>query len=83
MRERIQDGAGHDRLEVASNPEFLREGSAIDGFKWPDQVIVGAETEHAREMMMTIYRPLSLNRTPILIAGLETTELIKYASKRS
>ncbi len=78
--ERIHKGGGHPEIEVASNPEFLREGSAIDDFKRPDRVIVGAETEHARETMKAIYRPLSLNRTPMLIAGLETAELIKYAS---
>ena len=66
-------------VEVASNPEFLREGSAIDDFKRPDRVVVGAETEHAREVMRAIYRPLSLNETPIVFTGLETAELIKYA----
>ena len=55
--------SGHDLIEVASNPEFLREGSAIDDFKRPDRVIVGAETEHARETMKAIYRPLCLNQT--------------------
>ena len=78
--ERIHKAGGHAEIEVASNPEFLREGSAIDDFKRPDRVIVGAETEHARETMKAIYRPLSLNRTPMLITGLETAELIKYAS---
>ena len=78
--ERIHKAARHELIEVASNPEFLREGSAIDDFKRPDRVIVGVETEHARETMKAIYRPLSLNRTPMLIAGLETAELIKYAS---
>jgi UDPglucose 6-dehydrogenase len=80
VHERLRQGAGHDLIEVASNPEFLREGSAIDDFKRPDRVIVGVETDHARETMKAIYRPLSLNRTPMLIAGLETAELIKYAS---
>ena len=80
VRERIHKASGHALVEIASNPEFLREGSAIDDFKRPDRVIVGAETEHARETMKAIYRPLSLNKTPMLIAGLETAELIKYAS---
>ncbi len=80
VRERIHQGSGHDLVEVASNPEFLREGSAIDDFKRPDRVIVGTETEHAREVMKAIYRPLSLNRVSMLITGLETAELIKYAS---
>ncbi len=78
--ERIHKASGHDLVEVASNPEFLREGSAIDDFKRPDRVIVGAETDHARETMQAIYRPLSLNQVSMLIAGLETAELIKYAS---
>jgi UDPglucose 6-dehydrogenase len=78
--ERIHKGSGHDRVEVASNPEFLREGSAIDDFKRPDRVIVGVESEHAREVMKAIYRPLSLNRTAMLVTGLETAELIKYSS---
>jgi UDPglucose 6-dehydrogenase len=80
VRERIHQASGNGLIEVASNPEFLREGSAIDDFKRPDRVIVGVETEHARETMKAIYRPLGLNRTPMLIAGLETAELIKYAS---
>ncbi len=78
--ERIHKAGGHEEIEVASNPEFLREGSAIDDFKRPDRVIVGVETEHARGVMEAIYRPLNLNRTPMQIAGLETAELIKYAS---
>ena len=80
VRERIHKTAGHELVEVASNPEFLREGSAIDDFKRPDRVVVGVESEHAGETMKAIYRPLSLNRTPMLITGLETAELIKYAS---
>ncbi len=80
VRERIHKGSGHDLIDVVSNPEFLREGSAIDDFKRPDRVIVGAETEHARETMKSIYRPLALNRISMLITGLETAELIKYAS---
>ena len=75
-----RNSKGHAEIEVASNPEFLREGSAIDDFKRPDRVIVGAETEHARETMKSIYRPLALNQISMLITGLETAELIKYAS---
>ncbi len=78
--DRIHKAGGHPEIEVASNPEFLREGSAIDDFKRPDRVIAGVETDHARETMKSIYRPLSLNRTSMLITGLETAELIKYAS---
>ena len=66
--------------EVASNPEFLREGSAIEDFKRPDRVVVGAETEMAQKLMERLYRPLNLNRVPLMITGLETAELIKYAA---
>ncbi|WP_288036866.1 UDP-glucose/GDP-mannose dehydrogenase family protein [Acidiphilium sp.] len=67
-------------IDVASNPEFLREGSAIGDFMRPDRVVVGAETERAREVLRALYRPLNLIETPILITGLETAELIKYAA---
>ena len=67
-------------IEVASNPEFLREGSAIEDFMRPDRVVVGAETERAREVLAQLYRPLNLIETPILFTGLETAELIKYAA---
>ncbi|MBX3565297.1 MAG: UDP-glucose/GDP-mannose dehydrogenase family protein [Sphingomonas sp.] len=66
---------------VVSNPEFLREGAAIDDFKRPDRVVVGAEDEAAREVMRAIYRPLSLNQNaPLLFVGRRTSELIKYAA---
>jgi UDPglucose 6-dehydrogenase len=68
------------RFEVASNPEFLREGAAIEDFKRPDRIIVGVESEAAREVLYEVYRPLSLNETPILFTGLETAELTKYAA---
>jgi UDPglucose 6-dehydrogenase len=67
-------------IEVASNPEFLREGSAIGDFMRPDRVVVGAETERARTILRALYRPLNLIETPILMTGLETAELIKYAA---
>lgn len=65
---------------VASNPEFLREGSAIEDFKRPDRIVVGAETTHAQTVMERLYRPLRLNKIPLMTTGLETAELIKYAS---
>jgi UDPglucose 6-dehydrogenase len=65
---------------VASNPEFLREGAAIADFKHPDRIVVGAEDEHAREALREIYRPLFLNRAPILFTGRRTAELTKYAA---
>ncbi len=67
-------------FDVASNPEFLREGSAIGDFMRPDRVVLGAESDKAKEMLRELYRPLFLLETPMIITGLETAELIKYAS---
>ncbi len=66
-------------FDVVSNPEFLREGSAIEDFMRPDRVVIGVESERARAVMQQIYRPLFLIETPIVFTGLETAELIKYA----
>jgi UDPglucose 6-dehydrogenase len=65
---------------VVSNPEFLREGAAINDFKRPDRVVVGTDDQRAREVMQEIYRPLFINETPILFTGRRTSELIKYAA---
>ena len=65
---------------VVSNPEFLREGAAIEDFKRPDRVVVGTEDERARRLMREVYRPLFINETPILFTGRRAAELIKYAS---
>ena len=65
---------------VVSNPEFLREGAAIDDFKRPDRVVVGINDERARQVMRELYRPLFLNETPILFTDRRTSELIKYAA---
>lgn len=67
-------------FDVASNPEFLREGAAIEDFMKPDRVIVGVQTDRAAEVMSEIYRPLYLRDFPILTTELETAEMIKYAS---
>ena len=67
-------------FDVVSNPEFLREGSAIEDFMRPDRVVVGAISDHAREVMRSLYRPLFLRETPILITSRETAELTKYAA---
>lgn len=67
-------------FDVASNPEFLREGSAINDFMRPDRVVVGAISEHAKEVLRGLYRPLYLRETPIIITKRETAELIKYAA---
>ncbi len=71
---------GVETISVASNPEFLREGAAIRDFKIPDRIVVGAEDEHAREVLREVYRPLFLNQAPILFTGRRTAELIKYAA---
>jgi UDPglucose 6-dehydrogenase len=65
---------------VVSNPEFLREGAAIEDFKRPDRVVVGTEDERARRLMAELYRPLYINETPMLFTSRRTAELIKYAS---
>jgi UDPglucose 6-dehydrogenase len=71
---------GVSEVSVASNPEFLREGAAIADFKHPDRIVVGAEDERAQDVLREIYRPLFLNRAPILITGRRTAELTKYAA---
>ena len=67
-------------FSVVSNPEFLREGAAIEDFKHPDRVIVGTDDERARRIMRELYRPLFINETPMLFTGRRSAELIKYAS---
>jgi UDPglucose 6-dehydrogenase len=67
-------------FSVVSNPEFLREGAAIEDFKHPDRIVVGTEDERARRVMREVYRPLFINETPILFTGRRSAELIKYAS---
>jgi UDPglucose 6-dehydrogenase len=67
-------------FDVVSNPEFLREGSAIGDFMRPDRVVIGAETERSQAVMRELYRPLFLNETPILFTTIETAELTKYAA---
>ena len=75
IRERRPDAD----FTVASNPEFLREGAAIDDFKRPDRVVVGTQDERAQQVLKDLYRPLFINETPILFTKRETSELIKYA----
>jgi UDPglucose 6-dehydrogenase len=67
-------------IAVVSNPEFLREGAAIQDFKHPDRIVVGADDDRARRLMAEIYRPLYLNKAPLLYTGRRTAELIKYAA---
>src|SRR4051794_17399802 len=67
-------------FDVASNPEFLREGNAIGDFMRPDRVVIGAESDRAREVMRVLYRPLYLIEAPIVFTTIETAELTKYAA---
>jgi UDPglucose 6-dehydrogenase len=76
----IRETHSSAQCAVVSNPEFLREGAAIRDFKHPDRIVVGTEDARAREVMTEIYRPLYLNRSPILFTGRRTAELIKYAA---
>lgn len=81
----IQDGlekAGNGRVpfDVVSNPEFLREGSAVQDFTHPDRVVIGTDSDRARGLMKEVYRALYINETPYIETNLETAEMIKYAS---
>jgi UDPglucose 6-dehydrogenase len=67
-------------FEVVSNPEFLREGSAINDFKRPDRIVIGASSQRARAVMTEIYRPLNLNHPPLVFVDRRSSELIKYAA---
>ena len=79
--ERIAKAARPDLdLQVASNPEFLREGSAIEDFKRPDRIVIGANEQRAKDAMAEVYRPLYLNQPPLLYTSRRTSELIKYAA---
>ncbi|MCK0207819.1 UDP-glucose/GDP-mannose dehydrogenase family protein [Starkeya koreensis] len=76
----IREEAPDADIAVVSNPEFLREGAAIEDFKRPDRIVVGTSDPRAREVMAALYRPLSLNAAPVMFTERATAELIKYAS---
>jgi len=76
----LADSGTSVRFAVASNPEFLREGAAIGDFKHPDRIVIGTDDEWARSVMNEVYRPLFLNRSPILFTSRRSAELIKYAA---
>ncbi|MEX0365772.1 MAG: UDP-glucose/GDP-mannose dehydrogenase family protein [Ruegeria sp.] len=80
VREAVARANPEAEFDVASNPEFLREGAAIDDFMRPDRVVVGVESDRAAEVMANIYRPLYLRDFPILTTDLESAEMIKYAA---
>ena len=76
----IREARPDAEFSVASNPEFLREGAAIEDFKRPDRVVVGVNDERAKQVMAELYRPLSLNAAPVLFTDRRTAELTKYAA---
>ena len=80
VRETVARANPQADFDVASNPEFLREGAAIDDFMRPDRVVVGVENDRAGEVMAEIYRPLFLRDFPIMVTDLESAEMIKYAA---
>lgn len=80
VKEIIRKINSNASFDVVSNPEFLREGNAIEDFMRPDRIIVGLETEKAKEMLSSIYKPLYLIETPILFTDINTAELIKYSA---
>jgi UDPglucose 6-dehydrogenase len=81
VRKAIKDKLKSDiDFDLASNPEFLREGSSIEDFMRPDRVVVGVDSDRAADVMKEVYRPLYLLETPVVISDIETAELIKYAS---
>ena len=67
-------------LQVVSNPKFLREGAAIQDFKYPDRIVIGTDDERARAVLAELYRPLYLNAAPLMYVSRSTAELIKYAA---
>ena len=76
----IQEARPDAEFAVVSNPEFLREGAALQDFKHPDRIVIGTDDPRARQVMAELYRPLYLNQAPILYTGRRTAELIKYAA---
>jgi UDPglucose 6-dehydrogenase len=80
VKEIIKDLNSNADFDIASNPEFLREGAAIKDFMYPDRVVVGVESKKAQELIKELYRPLNLIEVPMLYTSLESAELIKYAA---
>lgn len=80
VRDHIRTARTGVPFSVVSNPEFLREGSAVEDFMRPDRIVVGAEDELGREIMRRIYQPLHLRGTPMITTSLENAEISKYAA---
>ena len=80
INDKISEKCSSDRFDYVSNPEFLREGSAVNDFLYPDRVVIGASSKKAFYEMKEVYRPLFINKTPIMEVSVSTAEMIKYAS---
>jgi UDPglucose 6-dehydrogenase len=80
VAETIRASNPNAEFDVCSNPEFLREGAAINDFMRPDRVVIGTDSDQATDIMRALYRPLYLNETPMVVTSPETAEIIKYAS---
>ena len=80
IQEQLDDRGANFDFDVVSNPEFLREGKAVHDFTHPDRIVIGTESEQAREILSEVYRALYLNDVPFVYTNLETAEMIKYAS---
>lgn len=80
IEKRLSAKLDKDLFDVASNPEFLREGAAIEDFMRPDRVVCGTDSERAQDVLRELYRPLNINETPIVFSSRPTAELIKYAA---
>jgi len=79
IKERLDVRGEEHIFDVVSNPEFLREGKALQDFTHPDRVVIGVESENVAEIMKKVYRPLYINETPFIVTNIETAEMIKYA----
>ncbi len=80
IQEQLDERGANFDFDVVSNPEFLREGKAVHDFTHPDRIVIGTESEQAREILSEVYRALYLNDVPFVYTNLETAEMIKYAS---
>ena len=80
VKQIILENINENSFDVVSNPEFLREGSAVNDFMRPDRVVIGCENQNSENIMRELYRPLNLNETPIISTSIESAEIIKYAS---